>query len=84
MIYVDSLDQLSWLAEEIGLVYYTEEAPVVIYSEGWIATFPVFDDDGNEIDEERGIDAAAIVDTCRRCNVDADTDGTHAARVYLF
>lgn len=75
--------QLPKLAEEIGLVYYDTEAPIVIHAEGWTRYFPILDDDGNEIDEERQIDAAAIVDTCRRCHVEAHQDGAHALFVDL-
>lgn len=51
--------QLSKLAEEIGLVYYDTEARAAIHAEGWTRNFPIFDADGNEVDEENRIDAAA-------------------------
>jgi hypothetical protein len=75
--------QLPKLAQEIGLVYYDTDAPAAIHAEGWIGNFPILDDDGNEIDDEYRIDAAAIVDTCRRCSVEAHQDGTNALFVNL-
>jgi hypothetical protein len=87
MEYICTESQLPGLAAALGLVdpiFADVEAHYVIWSERWIALYPIIDADGNEVDSERRIDAAAIVDTCRRCNVDAETDGTHAARVYLF
>jgi hypothetical protein len=87
MEYIYTESQLPGLAAAIGLVdplFADEEAHYIIWAEHWIANYPIIDADGNEVDSERRIDAAAIVDTCRRCNVDAETDGTHAARVYLF
>lgn len=75
--------QLSKLAEEIGLVYYDTEARAAIHAEGWTRNFPIFDADGNEVDEENRIDAAAIVDTCRRCHVEANQERPHALFVNL-
>jgi hypothetical protein len=82
-VYIYFERQLPKLAEEIGLVHYDTEALAAIHAEGWTRFFPILDDDGNEIDEERRIDSAAIVDTCRRCHVEANQDGPHALFVNL-
>lgn len=54
------------MAEGIEMLYYPEDVYAVADAEGWYITEWIEDDEGNEVDYERRLDASAINDTLRR------------------